>query len=324
MSNTNYTNQHFLTNPEIAEAMVSIADVNSDDYVLEIGPGKGMITRPLLKNAGRVVVIEKDLQMYEFLIKLKEEFPSLEIIMGDSLKRRWPRKVSKLVANIPFNITEPLIYKLIQENIRSSCLIVGEKYAETANLYKFEREEESTPSRLALLTNAYFIPEIQMEVPSNQFSPEPSVNGAIITLESIKKTALAKMNFSLYILRSIWDQNTRRVYDSLFNGIANFLSANGEVCYLSPDQVYKFMELDSNILEKRGSSLDNQDFFKIYTLLKEKRIKKRLFRNNKHLEENLESAYLEKPNQSLERNTSPRRIENYPLAGIFNRTGFKI
>lgn len=285
MSKLNYTNQHFLINPDIAEAMVGLANIDSDDYVLEIGPGRGIITRLLLKYAKKVIAIEKDLGMQNALNKLQDGYSNLEIIIGDALTRRWPKKINKLVANIPFNITEPLLDKMIIEKINLSCLLVGEGYASTVDSYKRGDTNTPSPSRLAFLTNAYFIPEIQMGVPSKNFYPEPSVDGAIITLESIKKQNLAKRSFSLYVLRSIWDQNTRRVYDSLFNGVANFLSANGKTCYLSRDQLYRFIEVDPSILQKRSSALTNQDFLQIYQSLEKKRFKKRLFRSNKNLEE---------------------------------------
>lgn len=278
----NYTNQHFLTNPKIAELMSCIADINEEDSVLEIGPGKGIITKSLLKYSKKVVAIEKDPNMLEHLEKLKEEFPNLEVIIGNALARKWPKKIDKLVANIPFNIIEPLIYKLIQERIKLSCLLVGEKYAQSVNLSISGGSQES---RLALLTNAYFIPEIQVEVPSKNFYPEPSVNGAIITLQSIKKAAL---DFPFYVLRNIWDQHTRIVYDSLFNGVVNFLLTNRKENYLGPDRFYQFLGLDRDILQKRGNFLTNRDFFEIYKVLREGRIKRKVFKINSHLEEELE------------------------------------
>lgn len=288
MGKINYTNQHFLTNPDIAEAMVGVAEVGSRDYVLEIGPGKGIITRFLLRDAGRVVIIEKDPEMREVLGELQEEYPHLEIIIGDALTRRWPKKVNKLIANIPFNITEPLLDKMVKERLNLACLLVGESYASIISSYKRGNVVSPPPSRLGFLTNAYFNPEVHMEVPSKYFYPEPSVNGAIITLESIKKQDLSKKSFPLYVLRTIWDQSTRRVYDSLFNGVANFISANGKTCYLSHDQLYKFLRVDPTLLEKRGSVLDNQDFLQIYQSLEDKKVKKRLFRSNRSLDEIVE------------------------------------
>jgi len=287
MSKINYTNQHFLINLEIAEAMVSFADIDSNDYVLEIGCGNGIITRLLLKYTKKVTVIEKDPGMQKVLNELQDEYPNIKIIIGNALTKKWPKKINKLVANIPFNITEPLLNKIIREKINLSCLLVGERYASTVDSYNVGNTNTSSLSRLAFLTNAYFIPEIQMEVPFKNFYPEPSVNGSIITLELIKKQNLAKRSFSLYVLRNIWDQNTRMVYDSLFNGVVNFLSANGKTCYLSHNQLYRSIEVDLSVLQKRGSALTNQDFFQIYQSLEKKKVKKRLFRSNRSLEERI-------------------------------------
>ena len=101
--------QHFLAVQEVALFMVEAGNIGKSDTVLEIGPGKGIITRLLAKRAKKVYAIEKDRKLGIYLKGLPK---NVEIIWGDALKVPWP-KADKMVSNLPFKIASEIILSLI-------------------------------------------------------------------------------------------------------------------------------------------------------------------------------------------------------------------
>ena len=182
----------------------------------------------------------------------------------------------------PFNITEPLFNKLCSERFRSAVLLVGDRYASNVQCYKVGDIQNTSPSRLAILTNAFFDSKYYMQVPSGDFSPEPSVNGTLLALIPSKKRNLS---FKDYVFRNIWDQRTRPLKYSISNGIENYLSLEGNICYMDSDRIMGIISLPDDLVEERGSDLGNSDFLKIYICLSDKKNKKRIYKTNKNISE---------------------------------------
>ncbi len=287
MSRLNYTNQHFLRDPQVSQYMVSLAEINASDCVLEIGPGDGFITKELIGRAKRVIAIESDPNLANDLRRQFSRHPSLEVVVGNALTCPWPRKIDKIVSNIPFNITEPLFERLYGTKFELASLLIGDNMAKLIEMYKLGELEEITSRRLPLLTNAYFHTSYEREVPSDRFDPEPSVNGAIITLRPRDKKDLGR-DPALYLVRAVWDQRTRSVGDSLFNGFRNLIHHNSQETYITKEAFLRFLESASvssmsGLFNRRGSSLTGQQFTDLYVILRDKKFKKRLFRLNRNL-----------------------------------------
>ncbi|MHB8483783.1 MAG: 16S rRNA (adenine(1518)-N(6)/adenine(1519)-N(6))-dimethyltransferase RsmA, partial [Nitrospiria bacterium] len=126
--------QHFLNDLNIVKKIIQTGEVNLSDEVLEIGPGKGILTRQLILSSKKVHAVEIDPQLVLFLKKELSSCPNLEIIEGDILKfnfERLPARI-KVVANIPYQISSPLLTRLIQERARisSMTLMVQKEVAE--------------------------------------------------------------------------------------------------------------------------------------------------------------------------------------------------
>ncbi len=276
-----YKNQHFLINPDIAKDMVFFAEVESKDHILEIGPGKGFLTKYLAEFAKKVTVIEKDSHLKDDLQEIKNKFSNIEIVMGNALSSKWPKGIDKIVSNIPFNITEPLFNRLYSERFKSATLLVGEKQANNIESYQERILPDTTPiSRLAILTNAFFDTEYLMKIPSNSFNPEPSVNGALISIKPRKKSTA---RFEDYIFRSIWEQRKRPLGDSLTNSVINYLSIGGEICYLGKERILDLFNLPKELSGRRGTELVNPDFMRLYECLSNKKAKKKIFKTNRNL-----------------------------------------
>lgn len=183
--------QNFLTSKKIAEYIVVTAKVKNKDTVLEIGPGKGMLTTELLATGAHVVAIEKDAELVTIL---KEKFTleitegQLELIEGDALKINLQGISSplsrsfKIVANIPYYITGQIIRKFLTSNSQptSMTLLVQKEVAQ-----RIARDKKE--SILSLSVKAYGKPNFITKVPAILFSPKPKVDSAILHISNISK-----------------------------------------------------------------------------------------------------------------------------------------
>lgn len=195
--------QNFLVNPKIIEKIIKAAEINSNDKVLEIGPGTGNLTKELVKVAGTVIAVEKD---HRFIEILKSQFKILKVFEADILKfnpASYQLQASgyKVVGNIPYYITSHLL-RTIFEKWPQPKLIVLTVQKEVAQRIVAKPGEMSL---LALSVQLYSDPEIISYVSKGNFRPVPKVDSAILKLtpnpkadtETIKKVlVLAKRAFA--------------------------------------------------------------------------------------------------------------------------------
>ncbi len=183
--------QHFLTSGSVAKKLVDSASVTSDDIVVEIGPGKGMITNFLLQKASCVIAVEKDKQMIEYLKeKFSQEISSQKLILvhDDILNfkpQNWKLEIGnwKLIGAIPYYITGALLKKILSEiNYPSTIALIIQK--EVAQRIVARDNKESI---LSISVKAYGAPHYIEKVPRKLFSPEPNVDSAIISIQKISK-----------------------------------------------------------------------------------------------------------------------------------------
>ncbi|MBU1205139.1 MAG: methyltransferase domain-containing protein [Nanoarchaeota archaeon] len=258
-------NQHFLTDEMVLDDIVLNSNIESDDIVLEIGPGKGDLTRKLAEVARKVIAVEYDKRLSQYLDKLMEQYPNVEIIYGDALKIKFP-KIDRIVSNIPFNITEPLISRLFSERFRTATLLVGETYGKQV-------AKGHSVSRIGLLTRAYFKVDYVKDIPSTCFDPEPATNGSVIELYPLKKQNL-EQNFREYIIRCIWDQRTRPLSDALPAAIFQYISANGGKNTTPNDFLKQIQRNYHHPLTIRVDKLTNPEFLDLYDSLRGINLKK--------------------------------------------------
>jgi len=180
--------QNFLKSEKIAQEIVEAGEVCSEDIVLEVGPGEGILTAELLKKAKKVIAVEKDEQLAEFLkIKFINEIKNgkLEIISDDILKLDFNNKLFaksyKLIANIPYYITSHLLRTFLESDYQPSLMVLMVQ-KEVA-----ERIVGTKESILSISVKAYGEPEIIRKVPASYFSPAPKVDSAVIKISNISK-----------------------------------------------------------------------------------------------------------------------------------------
>ncbi len=175
--------QHFLIDEEILGSVVASAGIEPEDHIVEIGPGIGVLTRELLKLAGRVTSIEVDARLLPLLkdFTTPTETP-FEIIHGNALQVDFPKDDYKIVANIPYHITSPLLRHAYLEGNppRSMTLLLQREVAQ-----KIADPENS--GLLTILVGLFGTPTLIGIVRPSAFLPPPKVDSAILHIESHKK-----------------------------------------------------------------------------------------------------------------------------------------
>lgn len=183
--------QNFLKSEKALNLMVSAGNINNNDIVIEIGPGKGVLTEKLLEKAKKIIAIEKDRDLIEILEeKFKKDIDGgkLEIINDDCLEFD-PKKTKtfsgkyKIVANIPYYITGAIIRKFLEsENQPETMVLLIQKEVAERIVTRDNKE-----SLLSLSVKAYGVPKYIDKVSKRYFTPSPKVDSAIIAINNISR-----------------------------------------------------------------------------------------------------------------------------------------
>lgn len=212
--------QHFLTDTRILDTIVKTAALSHNDTVLEVGPGEGVLTRELLKKAGKVIAVEKDPALVH---KLEERFghertsEKLLLHLGDiryipleSLGLQSQAYV--VVANIPYYLTGLLIRKILSENVqpKSAVLLIQKEVAQ--RIAKSAKE-----SLLSLSVKAYGTPRYVMSVSRSAFKPQPAVESAILLIENISRNFFKDVDEAIFFkaLKSGFGKKRKRLTSNL-------------------------------------------------------------------------------------------------------------
>jgi len=175
--------QHFLKNPAVVTAIVQKSGIKPTDVVLEIGPGTGNMTIPLLQKAKTVVALEYDSRMVREVLKRVQnttEERKLKVIQGDAIHTKWPF-FDLCVANIPYQISSAIVFKLLAHRpmFRCAVLMVQEEFA----LRLSARPGEALYCRLSV--NCQLLAKVDqlMKVGRNNFRPPPKVESRVVRIE---------------------------------------------------------------------------------------------------------------------------------------------
>lgn len=190
--------QHFLTNIDVVKASIKAAELSKKDTVLEIGPGKGILTSELAKKCKEVIAIEID----ESLKSELEELPkNVEILYGNALKLIDEVHFTKIVANIPYSITEPLFGKLLKLEFEVAVLLIGK------NFYELLVQE----GKWSMICKLFFEVEKVMEVPRDDFEPRPRTDSVLIKIIPRKKHLSIEEN----IMKEVILQDDKKLKNAL-------------------------------------------------------------------------------------------------------------
>ena len=214
--------QNFLIDDSVPRDIVSGAEVCKDDLVIEIGPGIGTLTAQLLNTAKRVVAIELDNDLIPILSQELGDNQNFTLIHNDALKVDFNEIIGdeqsvKLVANLPYYVTTPIIVKLLKEkyNFKSLTIMIQKEVAERMAAEPGNKDYGA----LSLLVQYYCNTEIVRKVPPACFIPRPKVDSIVIRLEKLDNPRVEVQNEKLFfdIIRNAF--NMRR--KTLWNGVKN-------------------------------------------------------------------------------------------------------
>ncbi len=215
--------QNFLVDANILEGIVDAADVTKADTVLEIGPGMGSLTQYLLEAADHVIAVEVDKMLIPILKDNLKAYDNLTLIHGDVLKLDLDEILKgqrvKVVANLPYYITTPIVMELLekQENIESITVMVQKEVA--------QRMQEGPGSKsygaLSLAVQYYSKPEIVLNVSKHCFLPKPDVDSAVIRLSIYepeeRPVKVGDPAFMFRLIRAAFNQRRKTLLNALAN-----------------------------------------------------------------------------------------------------------
>ena len=183
--------QHFLIDNEVLQQILSAAELATDDTIIEIGPGLGILTRELAQRAKRVIAVELDDKLADFLKQEMASFPNVQIISGDILKIDPSDLVPaperyKVVANLPYYITSPVLRHFLEASTRPNLMVVmvQKEVAEAIAAGPGKR------SLLSISVQFYGQPRIMSVVPAESFYPAPEVGSAILRIDLYPEPAV--------------------------------------------------------------------------------------------------------------------------------------
>lgn len=184
--------QNFLINEEIITNTIKNAEISKNDLVIEIGPGLGTLTNEIAKEAGRVICVELDKRMVKILEERFLLFDNVKIVNDDILKIDLDKIIeenkigkTKIVANLPYYITTPIIMKLLEgkANFHSITVMVQKEVADRLCAKTGTREAGAITYAVEYYSKATKL----FTVPNTSFIPEPNVESAVINLEVLKE-----------------------------------------------------------------------------------------------------------------------------------------
>ncbi len=264
--------QNFLINGEVVENIVNCSEITNEDMVIEIGPGLGTLTKYLLDKAGKVLCVELDSKMIKILEDRFSIYDNFEIVNADVLKLNLNDLISenkkqgkiknvKVVANLPYYITTPIIMKLLEEklDIKSITVMIQKEVADRL----IETPGGKNTGAITYTVYYYCDSEKIMEVPNSSFIPEPEVTSEVIKLNLRDNPAVDINNpkVMFMIIKSAFMQRRKTLLNALTNTKV-FLNKEEGL------EILKELNLNENV---RAEELSIKDFADIAGVITEKK-----------------------------------------------------
>lgn len=208
--------QNFLYDPSILTMIIEAAGLSGDDTVVEVGPGPGRLTRLLADTVQKLIAIELDQDLYE---KLRSDFigyRNVELIHGDALKFPYESIGRfKVVSNIPYYITTPIIFRLLEakENLESMTLTIQKEVAERIAA----RPGGKDYGVLSIMVQYNALPEMKFIIPKEAFRPAPKVDSAVLHMRILEKPSVEVADEKMFfkVVKTAFSQRRKTLSNSL-------------------------------------------------------------------------------------------------------------
>ena len=258
-NDTNYLDQHFLIDKSIINRLVDEAHLSIDDEVVEIGPGKGVISDVIARRCKHLTCIEIDRNLEHFISVLKHRYDNVDIIYGNALEVFIPA-CDKIISALPYSITEPFIEKLLRCDFKECTLIVGKKFADGV--------VNKDLNKLSLLTNSFFDVEKIMDIEPNAFDPAPRVMSSMIKLKKVAREDL-KNSFKRFVFREMFFHRDKKLKNNLMESLIEFAKLhNQKLTKKESKSIVESYNLPKETLNKLMENISNDEYKLIYESLK--------------------------------------------------------
>jgi 16S rRNA (adenine1518-N6/adenine1519-N6)-dimethyltransferase len=255
--------QNFLIDGNIVRKIVNKANITRDDYVLEIGPGIGTLTEELSMNAKKVIAVELDKNLLPILDETLKSYDNIEIIHGDILKidleklaeEKFEDKNIKVVANLPYYVTTPIVAKLLEKNLNLDSIIVmvQKEVAERMVATPGSKEYGS----LSVFVNFYSNPKIILKAPKTVFMPQPKIDSSVIRLDIKKELPEVDREQFFKVVRASFSKRRKTIINSLSSYGFN----------LDKEAFKKALEEAEIPQDTRAENISVEDFIKLSKIL---------------------------------------------------------
>lgn len=263
--------QNFLIDPHVLDKIMDAADIQREDFVLEIGPGIGTMTQYLCERAKYVAAVEIDSNLIPILADTLSEYSNVEVINEDVLKvdikklaeKKNEGKPIKVVANLPYYITTPIIMGLFESKvpIESITVMVQKEVADRMQANPGSKDYGA----LSLAVQYYSKPYIAANVPPNCFMPRPNVGSAVICLKKHEHPPVLVRDEKLMfdVIRASFNQRRKT--------LANGLNNAGNLCF-PKEVIQESIEQIGVPINVRGEALTLEQFADLSNILFDKKI----------------------------------------------------
>ncbi|AFS39938.1 MULTISPECIES: 16S rRNA (adenine(1518)-N(6)/adenine(1519)-N(6))-dimethyltransferase RsmA [Leuconostoc gelidum group] len=264
--------QNFLTDLDVLHGIVDTADITNEDYVIEIGPGIGSLTEQIARAAKKVLAIEIDTQMVKVLGETLKDYDNVKVIAGDILEMNLRQIITeefgenahvKVVANLPYYITTPILMQLLRTNITWDNIVVMMQ-REVAD--RLNADVGTKAYGVLTLTIQYFAnAQLAIEVPATAFNPAPKVESAVVKLTPLVPQVIVDQPERLFgVIKGSFSHRRK----SLWN---NMLQTYGKDIYIKEKitAALKQADIDPSI---RAERLNLTQLTTLYLALREQKL----------------------------------------------------
>lgn len=262
--------QNFLIDENILNNIASAANIDEESYVLEIGPGAGALTQVLASRGKKVIAVEIDQRLEPVLKDTLQDFDNVSVHFGDVLKldlhqiidQECPPGVPvKVVANLPYYVTTPILMKLLTDGLPIKTIVVMIQ-KEVAGRLQAEPGEKSYGS-LSIAVQYLAEPKIVMTVPKTVFVPQPNVDSAVIRLDirPEKKVKVDDETFFYKLVRASFAQRRKTLMNNLINNLYD---------KTQKEQLLEVLEQTGIDPGRRGETLTIEEFARLSDVLSHK------------------------------------------------------
>jgi len=246
MINKKKLGQNFLIDEDIARKEIEYCDISNKDVVLEVGPGKGILTKLLILESKKVIAVEIDKNLYEYLNNLFLN-KNILLINDDILKINFKDipKFNKIVSNLPFQISLPFTIKILEYDFNKAVLIYQKEFAERM----IAKSGDKNYSRLSILIYYKSYCKIIENIPNIKFFPTPKIDSSIVELIPRKNPPFHIKNESFFfdLTKILFNQKRKKIKNNIkkhYNlNLEDIPFKNNRIGELSPEEIAEISDI---------------------------------------------------------------------------------